>query len=97
MLYNDKYHWLLIEDYALHESVGIAVAAQRAQQQQQQSELHLTDADEQEQPIERLMETLNFYMNTEVTLAKRSTGAAEGRYTLYDVWYVQGAGREVGE
>lgn len=89
MLYNDKYHWLLIEDYALHESVGIAVAAQR--------ELHLTDADEQEQPIERLMETLNFYMNTEVTLAKRSSGAGEGRYTLYDVWYMQGAGREVGE
>lgn len=96
MLYNDKYHWLLIEDYALHESVGIVVAAQR-EQQQEQSELHLTDADEQEQPIERLMETLNFYMNTEVTLAKRSTGAAEGGYTLYDVWYVQGAGREVGE
>lgn len=85
MFYNDKYHWLLIEDYALHESVGIAVPAQR--ESQQQSELHLTDGmDEQEQPIERLMETLNFYMNTELTLAKRSTGAAEGRYTLYDVW-----------
>lgn len=84
MLYNDKYHWLLIEDYALQSSVG---------EQQQQPGLHLTDtdasADELEQPIEHLMETLNFYMNTELTLAKRSS-QAEARYTLYDVWYVQG-------
>lgn len=92
MLYNDKYHWLLIEDYALQSSV----------EEQQQPGLHLTDtdasADELEQPIEHLMETLNFYMNTELTLAKRSS-QAEARYTLYDVWYVQreaGSGRRVG-
>lgn len=87
MLYNDKYHWLLIEDYAVHSSVGV----------RQQPELHLTDADasadEQEQPIERLMETLNFYMNTELMLAKRSS-QAEARYTLYDVWYVCGGNVE---
>lgn len=82
MLYNDKYHWLLIEDYALHVSAGVM----RPQQQ-----LHLmdtstdTDTDELE-PIESLMETLNFYMNTELTLAKRTPQDAS--YSLYDIWYV---------
>ncbi|XP_023178751.2 uncharacterized protein LOC111604776 isoform X2 [Drosophila hydei] len=84
MLYNDKYHWLLIEDYALHVSAGVM----RPQQQ-----LHLmdtntdtdtdTDTDELE-PIESLMETLNFYMNTELTLAKRMPQDAS--YSLYDIW-----------
>ncbi|XP_017860670.1 PREDICTED: uncharacterized protein LOC108612303 [Drosophila arizonae] len=80
MLYNDKYHWLLIEDYALHVSAGVM----RPQQQ-----LHLmdtstdTDTDELE-PIESLMETLNFYMNTELTLAKRTPQDAS--YSLYDIW-----------
>lgn len=91
MLYNDKYHWLLIEDYALHVSAGMM----RPQQQ-----LHLmdtstdtdrdTDTDELE-PIESLMETLNFYMNTELTLAKRTPQDAS--YSLYDVWYVLGGWR----
>ncbi|TDG47462.1 hypothetical protein AWZ03_006054 [Drosophila navojoa] len=82
MLYNDKYHWLLIEDYALHVSAGVM----RPQQLQQ---LHLmdtstdTDTDELE-PIESLMETLNFYMNTELTLAKRTPQDAS--YSLYDIW-----------
>lgn len=82
MLYNDKYHWLLIEDYALHVSAGVM----RAEQQ-----LHLTDTDtdtdtDELQPIESLMETLNFYMNSELTLAKRTPQDAS--YSLYDVWYV---------
>lgn len=91
MLYNDKYHWLLIEDYALQSSVGV-----QQQQWQRQPVLHLTDTDAsadelEEQPIEHLMETLNFYMNTELTLAKRSS-QAKPSYTLYDVWYVRGIG-----
>ncbi|KAH8418242.1 hypothetical protein KR222_006785, partial [Zaprionus bogoriensis] len=79
MLYNDKYHWLLIEDYALPLTAAPDGSAGDS------------SADE-ELPIERLMETLNFYMNTEVTLAKRSSrGASRGAsrgdsYVLYDVW-----------
>ncbi|XP_017839995.1 ionotropic receptor 75a [Drosophila busckii] len=68
LLFNDKYHWLLIEDYALHAATGV-------------EELPAPDEPES---IEQLMETLNFYMNTEVTFAKRATEAES--YTLYDVW-----------
>jgi len=92
MLYNDKYHWLLIEDYSLHVSAGVVFLAEHPQ-------LELTDeykdkdkdtdkhanTDELE-PIESLMETLNFYMNTELTLAKRTP--QDDCYALYDVWYV---------
>jgi len=90
MLYNDKYHWLLIEDYSLHVSAGVVFLAEHPQ-------LELTDeykdkdtdkhanTDELE-PIESLMETLNFYMNTELTLAKRTH--QHDCYALYDVWYV---------
>ncbi|XP_064546145.1 ionotropic receptor 75a [Drosophila montana] len=80
MLYNDKYHWLLIEDYALHVSAGVMQA-------EQQLHLTVTDTDtdtDELQPIESLMETLNFYMNTELTLAKRTPQDAS--YSLYDVW-----------
>ncbi|XP_001984105.2 ionotropic receptor 75a [Drosophila grimshawi] len=89
MLYNDKYHWLLIEDYTLHVGAGV----RQREQQQQQQQLHLTDTamatdgnreTDELQPIENLMETLNFYMNTELTLAKRAPQDAS--YLLYDVW-----------
>ncbi|KAM8710503.1 hypothetical protein ACLKA7_017166 [Drosophila subpalustris] len=98
MLYNDKYHWLLIEDYSLHVSSGVVFLAEHPR-------LELTDDDKDKdtvkdtdgdgngdsdakadelEPIESLMETLNFYMNTEVTLAKRQR--QDDSYALYDVW-----------
>lgn len=98
MLYNDKYHWLLIEDYSLHVKAGVVFLAEHPR-------LELTDEDKDKEtdtdrngnvdkdakadelePIESLMETLNFYMNTEVTLAKRQR--QDDSYALYDVWYV---------
>lgn len=100
MLYNDKYHWLLIEDYSLHVSAGVFFLAEHPR-------LDLTDEDKDEdkdrdkdkykvrakdaiadelEPIEGLMETLNFYMNTELTLAKRQN--QDDSFALYDVWYV---------
>ncbi|KAH8289082.1 hypothetical protein KR044_000180, partial [Drosophila immigrans] len=87
MLYNDKYHWLLIEDYSLHVSAGVVGL--------QPQQLQLTDKDNEAhtdelEPIESLMETLNFYMNTELTLAKRSpqddSDTDSDSYVLYDVW-----------
>ncbi|XP_030372125.1 uncharacterized protein LOC115622351 [Scaptodrosophila lebanonensis] len=60
MLYNDKYHWLLIEDYALHMSGA---------------HLTNSTPDGLE-PIESYMEGLNLYINTELTLAKRVLDAA---------------------
>ncbi|XP_062127749.1 uncharacterized protein LOC133840104 [Drosophila sulfurigaster albostrigata] len=101
MLYNDKYHWLLIEDYSLHVSAGVVDSQPQFPTQSQPhtaepEQLQLTDKDNEAntdelEPIESLMETLNFYMNTELTLAKRSTqddddDADNDSYVLYDVW-----------
>ncbi|XP_034480952.1 uncharacterized protein LOC117786710 [Drosophila innubila] len=89
MLYNDKYHWLLIEDYSLHVSAGVFFLAEHPRldltdEDKDRDKDKDRDADELE-PIEDLMETLNFYMNTELTLAKRLK-PQDDSYALYDVW-----------
>ncbi|XP_041450571.1 uncharacterized protein LOC111074357 [Drosophila obscura] len=82
-LYSDKFHWLLIEDFGLfHRLEGVHQAAEQLQAQQLQRTKE--EAADLLPPIEDFMEGLNLYMNTELTLAKRKSVAAN--YTLYDVW-----------
>ncbi|XP_068142268.1 ionotropic receptor 75a [Drosophila tropicalis] len=77
MYFNDKFHWLLMEDYALHMKANF--------QQIETSELLLQQTDDLIS-IESFMEGLNFYINTELTLAKRMPASMGVGYTLYDVW-----------
>ncbi|SPP76922.1 uncharacterized protein LOC117580537 [Drosophila guanche] len=88
MLYSDKFHWLLIEDFGLFNELEAATGNQQEVLPQQAKQLQSTREEEEEpdiQPtIEEFTEGMNLYMNTELMLAKRLSEAAN--YTLYDVW-----------
>ncbi|EDW30860.1 GL12225 [Drosophila persimilis] len=82
-LYSDKFHWLLIEDFALFNRLE-GGADEHLQLQAKQLQRTKDEEDLRLPTIEDFMEGLNLYMNTELILAKRLSEAAN--YTLYDVW-----------
>ncbi|XP_034655864.1 uncharacterized protein LOC117893379 [Drosophila subobscura] len=86
MLYSDKFHWLLIEDFGLFNQLEAATGNHQEVLPQQAKQLQSTREEEADlQPtIEEFTEGMNLYMNTELMLAKRLSEAAN--YTLYDVW-----------
>ncbi|KAH8351562.1 hypothetical protein KR059_007714 [Drosophila kikkawai] len=89
MLYSEKFHWLLIEDFAwqgrLSTVVGEAKQATTAEEEEKPAGQNLQTSEDEEMPsIESFLGGMNLYMNTELTLAKRMSEAAH--YTLFDVW-----------
>ncbi|XP_033243627.1 uncharacterized protein LOC108165316 [Drosophila miranda] len=83
-LYSDKFHWLLIEDFALFNRLEGGADEEHLQLQAKQLQRTKDEEDLRLPTIEDFMEGLNLYMNTELILAKRLSEAAN--YTLYDVW-----------
>lgn len=89
MLYSEKFHWLLIEDFAWHgrtqtaEGSGKRDDGEMEEEEPPGQQIQATD-DEDLLSIESFLGGMNLYMNTELTLAKRMSEAAH--YTLFDVW-----------
>ncbi|KAH8386132.1 hypothetical protein KR200_006008 [Drosophila serrata] len=85
MLYSEKFHWLLIEDFAWQGRLSTEAAMEKEKEKEKPSGQYLqTSGDEEVPTIESFLGGMNLYMNTELTLAKRMSEAAH--YTLFDVW-----------
>jgi len=88
MLYSEKFHWLLIEDFAWQGRTQPAEGSVKREEEEGEKDspgqqIQTTD-DEDLPSIESFLGGMNLYMNTELTLAKRMSEAAH--YTLFDVW-----------
>ncbi|XP_039230266.1 uncharacterized protein LOC6533058 [Drosophila yakuba] len=90
MLYSEKFHWLLMEDFAWHGRTQTAEATAKRdegelEEEEQPPGQQIQATDDEDLPsIESFLGGMNLYMNTELTLAKRMSEAAH--YTLFDVW-----------
>lgn len=92
MLYSEKFHWLLIEDFAWQgrlstviEENGTRQANQASPEEENPRGQYIQALEDEKNPsIESFLGGMNLYMNTELTLAKRLSKAAH--YTLFDVW-----------
>jgi len=74
MLYSEKFHWLLIEDFAWHgrtqtaEGSGKRDDGEMEEEEPPGQQIQATD-DEDLPSIESFLGGMNLYMNTELTLA----------------------------
>ncbi|KAH8378760.1 hypothetical protein KR009_001226 [Drosophila setifemur] len=86
MLYSEKFHWLLIEDsaWAGRSSPGDDAQGEENRDELAEGQQLQSTGDDNLPTIESFLGGMNFYMNTELTLAKRMSEAAH--YTLFDAW-----------